>query len=231
MKFLFDLFPVILFFAAFKMADIYVATAVAIGATFLQIGLLALLKRRIEPMLWVSLAIIVVFGGATLLLVGEGPLESSVKEHVRRLGLAERIRFIGSQSQPQPFFALADVVVIASVTEGLSLALLEALGLGRAVVATRVGGIVDVIEDGRNGLLVPPGDPNALADAVNHLIGDPTLAARLGAAGVITVRCRFSEALMVRETERLYFSLAAAKGLTFGRDVGARPGGDSTRHG
>jgi len=71
MKFLFDLFPVILFFIAFKLADIYVATAVAIGATFLQIGLLALLKRRIEPMLWVSLAIIVVFGGATLVLRDE----------------------------------------------------------------------------------------------------------------------------------------------------------------
>jgi intracellular septation protein len=71
MKFLFDLFPVILFFAAFKLADIYVATAAAIGATFLQIGVLALLKKRIEPMLWVSLAIIVIFGGATLALRDE----------------------------------------------------------------------------------------------------------------------------------------------------------------
>jgi len=71
MKFLFDLFPVLLFFAAFKFADIYVATAVAIGATFLQIGLLALLRKKIEPMLWVSLAIIVVFGGATLVLRDE----------------------------------------------------------------------------------------------------------------------------------------------------------------
>ena len=71
MKFLFDLFPVILFFAAFKLADIYVATAVAIGASFLQIGLLALLKKKIEPMLWTSLAIIVVFGGATLVLHDE----------------------------------------------------------------------------------------------------------------------------------------------------------------
>lgn len=71
MKFLFDLFPVILFFAAFKMADIYVATAVAIGATFVQIGLLALLRRKIEPMLWISLGIIVVFGGATLVLRDE----------------------------------------------------------------------------------------------------------------------------------------------------------------
>jgi len=71
MKFLFDFLPVILFFAAFKLADIYVATAVAIAATFVQIGVLALLKRRIEPMLWVSLAIIVLFGGATLALRDE----------------------------------------------------------------------------------------------------------------------------------------------------------------
>ena len=71
MKFLFDLFPVILFFIAFKFEGIYVATAVAIGASFVQIGLLALLKRKIEPMLWVSLAIIVVFGGATLALRDE----------------------------------------------------------------------------------------------------------------------------------------------------------------
>jgi intracellular septation protein len=71
MKFLFDLFPVILFFAAFKLADIYVATAVAIGATFLQIGILAALRRKIDNMLWASLAIIVVFGGATLLFHDE----------------------------------------------------------------------------------------------------------------------------------------------------------------
>jgi intracellular septation protein len=71
MKFLFDLFPVILFFAAFKLANIYVATAVAIGATFLQIALLAVMRKKIDTMLWVSLGIIVVFGGATLVLHDE----------------------------------------------------------------------------------------------------------------------------------------------------------------
>ena len=68
MKFLFDLFPVILFFAAFKFADIYVATGIAIAATFAQIGWLKLRGRKVEPMMWVTLAIIVVFGGATLFL-------------------------------------------------------------------------------------------------------------------------------------------------------------------
>jgi len=71
MKFLFDLFPVILFFIAFKLQGIYVATAVAIGASFAQIGWLWLRGRKIDAMLWVSLAIIVVFGSATLLLRDE----------------------------------------------------------------------------------------------------------------------------------------------------------------
>jgi intracellular septation protein len=71
MKFLFDIFPVVLFFIAFKLWDICVATGVAIGATFLQIGALALLRRKIDAMLWASLAIIVVFGGATLVLHNE----------------------------------------------------------------------------------------------------------------------------------------------------------------
>ena len=71
MKFLFDMFPVILFFVAFKFWGIYPATAVAIGATLLQIGWLIARKKKIEPMLWVSLGVIVVFGGATLLLHNE----------------------------------------------------------------------------------------------------------------------------------------------------------------
>ena len=71
MKFLFDLFPVILFFIAFKLADIYVATATAIAATFVQVGWLKFRRRPVDPMLWASLAIIVVFGGATLALRDE----------------------------------------------------------------------------------------------------------------------------------------------------------------
>jgi intracellular septation protein len=71
MKFLFDLFPVVLFFVAFKLADIYVATAVAIAATFVQVGWLKLRGKRVDPMLWASLGIIAVFGGATLALQDE----------------------------------------------------------------------------------------------------------------------------------------------------------------
>ena len=71
MKFLFDIFPVVLFFVAFKLYDIYVATAVAVGATFVQIGWSWFRHRKVDTMMWVSLAVIVVFGGATLLLHNE----------------------------------------------------------------------------------------------------------------------------------------------------------------
>src|SRR5918995_3116736 len=71
MKFLFDIFPVVLFFIAFKLFDIYVATSVAIAATFAQVGWLKLRGRKVENMVWVSLAVIVVFGGATLVLQDE----------------------------------------------------------------------------------------------------------------------------------------------------------------
>jgi intracellular septation protein len=71
MKFFFDIFPIVLFFAAFKLYDIYIATAVAIAATFVQVGWLWLRRRKVDNMLWVSLAVIVVFGGATLLLQNE----------------------------------------------------------------------------------------------------------------------------------------------------------------
>jgi intracellular septation protein len=71
MKFLFDLLPVVLFFVAFKLADIYVATGVAIAATFLQVGWIKFRRKRVDPMLWASFGIIVVFGGATLLLQNE----------------------------------------------------------------------------------------------------------------------------------------------------------------
>jgi intracellular septation protein len=71
MKFLFDLLPIILFFVVFKMADIYAATAVAIGTSVLQVGWLKLKRRKVDTMMWVSLAIIIVFGGATLLLKDE----------------------------------------------------------------------------------------------------------------------------------------------------------------
>jgi intracellular septation protein len=71
MKFLFDIFPVVLFFVAYKLSDIFVATAVAIAATFVQIGWVWVRHRKVEPMLWVSLAIIAVFGGATLALRDE----------------------------------------------------------------------------------------------------------------------------------------------------------------
>jgi glycosyltransferase involved in cell wall biosynthesis len=155
---------------------------------------------------------------ATLVLVGDGPLLPAIQSQVRRLGLERRVTFVGSQPEPQRFLALADVVVLPSISEGLPMVILEALGLCRAVVATSVGGILDVIEDGRSGLLVPPCDPAALAEAVNALLASPSRARTLATEGHASVRSRFSEAAMIRGTEELYFSLAAARGLPAAAD-------------
>jgi glycosyltransferase involved in cell wall biosynthesis len=158
-------------------------------------------------------AVLVHHPQATLLLVGDGPLLPEVQRQVQRLNLEPHVRFIGSHPHPERFLALADAVVVPSLSEGFPIVLLEALGLCRAVVATAVGGIPDVIDDGRSGLLVPAGDPRALAGAVDALLADPPRARALAAEGHARVRSRFSEAAMIGEIERLYFSLAAEKGL------------------
>jgi len=101
----------------------------------------------------------------------------------------------------------------ARTAEGLPIVILEALALGKPVVATRVGGIPEVIEDGETGLLVAPGDPRALAGAVSALLADPGGTSALAERGRAAWRARFSAETMVRQVERVYLELAAAKGL------------------
>jgi glycosyltransferase involved in cell wall biosynthesis len=150
---------------------------------------------------------------ATLVLVGSGPLLDDVRAQVRRLGIVDRVVLAGSRPRVEPLLSLADLVVLPSVSEGLPVVVLETLGLGKPLVATRVGGIPDVVADGTSGVLVPPSDPEALAGAVCTLLDDPARAAQLASAGPGLVRTRYSEAAMVRDTEQLYLGLALAKGL------------------
>jgi glycosyltransferase involved in cell wall biosynthesis len=151
---------------------------------------------------------------ATLILAGSGPGLAAARERVAAAGLAARVRILGPRADSVDLLALSDVVVLPSVAaEGLPIVLLEALALGKPVVATRVGGIPEVIQDGETGLLVPPGDPPALADAISALLADPTRAAAMAARGRAAVRARLTADAMVRQIERLYVELAAAKGL------------------
>jgi glycosyltransferase involved in cell wall biosynthesis len=120
-----------------------------------------------------------------LVLVGSGPLEPHLRELVRRLGVTEHVVFVGRTSHhemPQ-LVAAADVLVLPSLNEGLPRVILEAMATGLPVVATSVGGVPELVIDGRTGLLVQPGDEEALADAVCRVLDNPDLAKAWGRAG------------------------------------------------
>jgi L-malate glycosyltransferase len=124
-----------------------------------------------------------------------------------RLGIRDRVVFTGLRRDVPDLLACAAVSVMPSLNEALPNVLLESMAAGAPVVSTRVGGTPEAVEDGVTGLLVPPGDAGALARAINRLLSDPDLAARLGQSGREFVRRRFSMDAMVRATERLYHTL------------------------
>ena len=148
-------------------------------------------------------------------IVGDGPERGPLEALVARLQIDDRVRFLGKISSDAlaASYAGAAVCVLPSVldargdTEGLGVVLLEAMHNGTPVVASRVGGIPDIVEDGVSGLLVPAGDPEALAGALRRVLGDPTLAQRLGEAGRRRVAERFSWDVIVERWEAVYASL------------------------
>lgn len=148
---------------------------------------------------------------ARFLLVGDGPLRSELEERARRLGLEERVVFTGLQDDSKPFFAALDVYMMSSEFEGLPLALLEAMASRRAVVTTPAGGIPEVIEDGKNGMLVPFGDAAALAAAAVALLADGEARRGLGAAARRRVEEDFSVARMAAQLEGFYREVVARR--------------------
>ena len=120
---------------------------------------------------------------AACLVAGEGEQRDELERLAEDLGVGERLHLLGYLDEPAPVIASADVFVSPSHTEGLPGAVAQALALGRPVVATEVGGNGEIVDDGRTGLLVPAGDPDALAAGMGRLLDDPDLAARLGSAG------------------------------------------------
>lgn len=121
-------------------------------------------------------------GGAQFLLVGDGPQRPTLEREVRRLGVDDVVHFFGfvSHERVPAVLAHADLLVLPSLYEELGTVLLEAMWVGVPVVASRTGGIPDIIDDGVNGVLVSPGDSEALARAIDRLLSDPDLARRLG---------------------------------------------------
>jgi len=148
---------------------------------------------------------------ATLVLVGDGPLRAELEAAARRYGVADRVRFLGRRHDAHRLAGCADLCVLASLTEGMPNALLEAMAAGRAVVATRVGGIPDLVEDGHTGLLVPPAQPAALAEALVALLLDPARRAQLGEAGRRRAQERFATERVTAEVTTTYDALLAGR--------------------
>jgi glycosyltransferase involved in cell wall biosynthesis len=157
---------------------------------------------------------------ATLAIAGYGDLREPLERQAAELGLGASVRFPGQleRERAAAYVAAADVFALPIVREGvdgLPNVLLEAMGAGRAVVASRVAGVPDVVDDEVHGLVVPERDPAALAAALTRLIADPGLAARLGAAARERVE---RELTWERAAERYEAALAAAAGLGLSYD-------------
>lgn len=147
------------------------------------------------------------FAEARFVIVGDGASRWELEEQARRLGLAGRVVFTGTRLDVAAILSQAAVSVAPSLSEGLSNVVLESMAAGAAVVATRVGGTPEILDDGVTGLLVPPCDAPALADAIGRLLGNAALARRLGDAARARAIRQFSMQDMVLQTESLYRAL------------------------
>jgi glycosyltransferase involved in cell wall biosynthesis len=141
---------------------------------------------------------------AHLVVAGDGDLGESLRDRAAALGLGSRVHFLGVRRDVGNLLHAIDLFVLPSLWEGLPLALVLAMGAGVPVVSTRVGGVPEVVEDGRTGLLVPPGDAEALGHAVARLIGDPALARLLADTARAEVRPKFGVDSYVDSVVGLY---------------------------
>lgn len=142
-----------------------------------------------------------------VVLVGSGSQEAALREQVREAGIESSVSFLGFRRDAMMLAAGFDVAVLSSEREGAPLALLEYMGLGRAIVATRVGGIPEIVEHGRHALLVPPDDADALAAAIGRLLDDPAERLRLGSNAAARQAEHYTFDAMTRQVENLYLEL------------------------
>jgi glycosyltransferase involved in cell wall biosynthesis len=138
------------------------------------------------------------------LIAGRGECEAALKQQAQRLGIEARVRFLGLREDVGALLAISDVFVLPSLSEGLSIAILEAMAAGKPVVTTRVGGNPELVVHGETGVLVPPGEAGPLALAVTGVLTNAVEARRLGANGLEHVRRHFSMAAMMKAYESIY---------------------------
>ncbi len=142
--------------------------------------------------------------GIQYLVVGDGPLREKIESLAKSRGVREKITFTGFIADIPPILKAMDVFVLPSLSEGLGISVLEALACRRPIVATAVGGIPEIIANGENGLLVPPGSGSYLADGVAGLLNNPQLAQTLASRGFQQLEEKFSLQKMLKATEAIY---------------------------
>jgi glycosyltransferase involved in cell wall biosynthesis len=148
---------------------------------------------------------------AVLCMVGDGPDRERLEQLAHDLGIARACYFVGYQPDVAGFYRLFDAFLLPSVNEGTPVSAIEALAASTPVVATRVGGVPDVVRDGVDGYLVSPGDIEGAAKKLAALAADPSLRSALGESGRARVLSRYSVARLVDDVDRLYRALLEAK--------------------
>jgi glycosyltransferase involved in cell wall biosynthesis len=144
---------------------------------------------------------------ARFVLAGDGPLRGRLEAEVAQLGLEGRVLFLGRREDVPQLLAACDVFALPSLYEGSSLAVLEAMAARRAVVSSAIGGTAELIDDGENGLLVPPGDAAALAVALRRVLGDASLREELARKARGRAEAKFSREAMGSRVEGVYEEL------------------------
>jgi len=145
--------------------------------------------------------------GIRFLVVGDGELRRELEEYCKELGIGDFVIFTGWRVDLERIYTDMDVVVLSSLNEGTPVSIIEAMASEKAVVATRVGGVPDVVEDGVSGLLVSPKDPKALAQAIIRLLNDPELRAVLGREGRKRVYPKYDVRTLVKNMKDFYHDL------------------------
>ena len=147
---------------------------------------------------------------ARFLVIGDGPARPSVEDEARTLGIADRVVFAGARSDVPELLRAIDVFALSSTTECLPISLLEAMAAGRPAVCTDVGGIAEVIVDGRTGLLVPPSDPERMAAALVTLLADPARRQSMGRAARLRLEEEFSLDVNIEKSQDALLDVAAS---------------------